>query len=96
MDDFEKMVVKSIQKYWTLIRTDFLNHQSKKMDMHKQMQALKKSKLELIEMIKIEKERIFKIEDDLFKCKMFKLKNDNDKDHIHKCAKRILRKQQTG
>jgi len=33
MDDFEKMVVKNIQKYWTLIRTDFLNHQSKKMDM---------------------------------------------------------------
>jgi len=46
-------------------------------------------------MIRIEKERILKIEDDLFKCKMFSLKNDGDKDHIQKCAKRILRRQQS-
>ena len=48
VDVFDKKVVRQIQKYWKLIRTDFLTHQSKKMDMHKQIQSLRKSKLDLI------------------------------------------------
>lgn len=95
VDVFDKKVVRQIQKYWKLIRTDFLTHQSKKMDMHKQIQSLRKSKLDLIENIKIENERILAVEDDLFKCEMFKMSNQVDGKHIHKNASMILRKQQT-
>lgn len=42
----------------------------------------------------MENERILRIEDDLFKCQMFNLKNDEDENHIENYAKRILRKQQ--
>ena len=48
MSSFDKRVVRQAQKFWKLIRIDFLEHQSKKMDMHKQIQALRKSKIELI------------------------------------------------
>lgn len=96
LDATNRNVVRHIQKLWKLIRIDFLNHQGKKMDFHKKIQVYKKYKTELIEDIKIERERILRIEDDIFKCEMFKLKEPVDPIRNKKLYHhRILRKQQS-
>lgn len=97
LDATNRNIVKHIQKFWKLIRIDFLNHQSKKMDFHKKIQVYKKYKGELIEDIKTERERILRIEDDIFKCEMFKMKEPTDPIRNKKLYhRRILRKQQSG
>lgn len=96
LDATNRNIVKHIQKFWKLIRIDFLNHQSKKMDFHKKIQVYKKYKGELIEEIRTERERILQIEDELFKCEMFKMKEPSDPSRNKKnYHRRILRKQQS-
>lgn len=96
LDLESKVTLKQVQKLWKLIRIDFLHHQSKKMDMHKQVVKYQKYKMELIDEIKTLRERILKTEDDIFKCEMFRLNEPNDRiRNKNTYSRRILRKQQS-
>lgn len=91
LDQMKSYMMEKFASFWSQLRQDSVDHQNGLVPIHKEIQKVRNIKTELIDCISDQFDRVYKLEDALFKQQVFDLQA-NDPELVHP-ERHILRRE---